>query len=234
MPRTRSRRSRGPEGFAAAATGRAVACGRLFPGWRPAAHELGLLDGLRHGRPGARARIGAPQAIEPFERGRAAAALVRDPATGDEVRAADAGAAVQVHATARGECAVERIEDLAHLHVGGRHGVVADRMAQIADRAAVRRRGEQRLVGLELGRLGQVEETVDAGIDELREAPCRRGVVVSRGVLTGEHALRLDPVAVRQRHARHFRDRPAANVRARRNRRRRDPPGAQARRCRAP
>jgi hypothetical protein len=164
----------------------------------------------------------------------AAPPLVRDPATGDEVRASDPGAAVKVHATALGECAVERIEDLAHLRVGRRHGVVADGTTEIADRTAARRLGEQRLVGLELGRFGQVEEAVDAGIDELRESPCSLRVVVSGRMLTGEHTLRFDPVAVRQRRARHFRDRPAAHVRARRNRRRRDPPGVPSPRCRAP
>ena len=46
--------------------------GRFFLGGQPAAHELGLFDSLRYGRPGARARIRAPQSIESFERGRAA------------------------------------------------------------------------------------------------------------------------------------------------------------------
>ena len=107
---SRARGRAGRAGAAASATARrnGPAGGlwlRCRRGPRPAAHELRLRRRLGNDRPGARARVAAPLAVQFLERGVAAGAglAIRHPAAGHEVGPPDSGAAMQVDRAALGQ-----------------------------------------------------------------------------------------------------------------------------------
>ena len=135
--RARGRAGRGgPDGFAAAADGpRARAAGFSLSGSQPRTNSdcstvSGTVGQERERALARHRRLSRSSAAAPPPPWFA----IQQPAT----RFVRPMPARQCRYTQRpfGECAVERIEDLAHLRVGGRHGVVADRMAEISDRAA--------------------------------------------------------------------------------------------------
>ena len=152
--------------------------------------------------------IEPPSPVEALEGGRATTA-VGEPAAGNQVGAADACATVQIHRAAGGKSAVDGIQDFAHLRVGLGDAMVADWLPQVRELAARLQRRERGLVGRAFRGIGQVDEAVDAGIHEQAQAFPRRVGVASGGVLAGEQAFRLDPVAVLQRRIRHYAESPA-------------------------
>ena len=81
-----------------------------------------------------------------------------------------AGATVQVDTSALGQGRVHFVQDLLHLSCEFRQAVIADRLSQVGH--CIRRVGsrKQALVRCKLARLGQVDEAVDARIEQAPQA----------------------------------------------------------------
>jgi len=104
-----------------------------------------------------RALVLLPQTVELVYSGLAQEASFDEKATHNRARAADARAAMDVDAPARLQRVMHAVENLGHVRPLRRGAVILDRLTQILDAER-----EVRVVGLQLTRLGEVDETLDA------------------------------------------------------------------------
>ena len=162
-------------------------------------HVIRLRAGFRDAWPGTRSRASAPELVQACERRLAHVPIPREPATDDEIRAADAGAAMEIDTLAFGKDRIEFVQDGLHLAGGFWQAVILDRHAQVADITTRAGLWQQHFVCLEFPRRRQVEKAVDARLEQSPQPVARRLFAGTRGILAREDPSRFHPVAVRQR-----------------------------------
>jgi hypothetical protein len=148
----------------------------------PTHHIVSLVRGLRNTRPIARAFRLLPEPVELVESGLAGQAPLHQEATHHRAGAANAGTTMHIHTSTRLQGVMDAIEDLGHVHPLAGCTVILDRFAQVLD--AERELG---VVGLDLARLGEVDETLDAGLHQALQPVAGRLPGGAARMLSGQH-----------------------------------------------
>jgi hypothetical protein len=160
---------------------------------RPLSDVVGLLGRLRHFRPGLRACAGAPQFVQPFERGISIEPSLGKVAADHGAGAPDAGAAMDVNAPPEHAGIVNtRLQEL-HLRDLARHVGIAYRAAQI-----VRLFRQQPAVIGHLADFGEIDEVIDAGAAQAIESRARLRVIGAIRMLAGKYFTGNHPIRIRQ------------------------------------
>ena len=135
-----------------------------------------------------------PETIELIEGGVAGQAELDQETADHRAGATDACPTVDVHATARLHGVVQAIEDLGHMHALRGQAMIFDGLAEVLDAER-----QLTIVAVELIRLGEVNETLDAGVDEALQSPAGCLAALARGVLSRQNLAGQHPVAVSKR-----------------------------------
>ena len=130
------------------------------PGF-PTAHKVNLIIGFGDAAPAVGAVALLPEPIELIQRGFAGQAALDQEAADHCAGAADSRPTVHVHTTAREQRVVEAIEDLGHVHPLRRYAVILDGLTEVLDAE-----GQLAVIRLQLTGLGEVDETLDARVDQ--------------------------------------------------------------------
>jgi hypothetical protein len=141
-----------------------------------------------------RALVLLPETVELVYGGLAHETPFDEKATHHCASAADARATMDIDAPARLQRIMHAVEDLGHVRTLRRGAVILDRLAEILDAER-----EFRVVGLQLTRLSEVDETLDARSHEALQSLARGITVRATRVLAGQHLTRQHPVAVTER-----------------------------------
>ena len=176
-------------------------CNRARARLAPSQHEVDLLGRFRNRRPAARTRALLPQHLQTLVGLLVRQSAANEMATDGGSGAADARTAVQVHALARAQLAVDQVENSRHVRRGVGHAVIEHRQAPIAH-APLGQLGQQGPVLGELALLREIDEAGDARGQQPLHALHGVGARHRAGVFPGEKPARLHPVAVGNRCAR--------------------------------